>query len=78
MNGKSQTLNGAVTLTLSPPMFRNFRMPSLMMASLLLVVGFLVLTLLVLMIPNSFQTAPRPILGVDGWVSVYHSGHRKL
>jgi len=75
MNGKSQTLNGAVTFEkLSLPMFRNFRMPSLMMASLLLVVGFLVLTPLVLMILNSFQTARpgQPILwGVDGWVKAF-------
>jgi len=75
MNGKSQTLNGAVTFEkLSLPMFRNFRMPSLMMASLLLVVGFLVLTPLGLMILNSFQTARpgQPILwGVDGWVKAF-------
>ena len=75
MNGKSQTLNGAVTFEkLSLPMFRNFRMPSLMMASLLLVVGFLVLTPLVLMILNSFQTARpgQPILwGLDGWVKAF-------
>jgi len=75
MNGKSQTLNGAVTFEkLSLPMFRNFRMPSLMMAGLLLVVGFLVLTPLVLMILNSFQTARpgQPILwGVDGWVKAF-------
>jgi len=75
MNGKSQTLNGAVTFEkLSLPMFRNFRMPSLLMASLLLVVGFLVLTPLVLMILNSFQTARpgQPILwGLDGWVKAF-------
>jgi len=75
MNGKSQTLNGAVTFDKLPlPLFRNFRMPSLMMASLLLVVGFLVLTPLVLMILNSFQTARpgQPILwGVDGWVKAF-------
>jgi len=75
MNGKSHTLNGAVTFEkLSLPIFRNFRMPSLMMASLLLVVGFLVLTPLVLMILNSFQTARpgQPILwGVDGWVKAF-------
>jgi iron(III) transport system permease protein len=75
MNVKSQTLNGAVTFEkLSLPIFRNFRMPSLMMAGLLLVVGFLVLTPLVLMILNSFQTARpgQPILwGVDGWVKAF-------
>jgi len=75
MNGKSQTLNGAVTFDkLSLPMFRNFRMPSLLMASLLLVVGFLVLTPLGLMILNSFQTARpgQPILwGLDGWVKAF-------
>ncbi|MBI3064965.1 MAG: iron ABC transporter permease [Deltaproteobacteria bacterium] len=75
MNGKSQTLNGAVTFDkLSLSMFRNFRMPSLLMASLLLVVGFLVLTPLGLMILNSFQTARpgQPILwGVDGWIKAF-------
>jgi iron(III) transport system permease protein len=75
MNGKSQTLNGAVTFEkLSLPIFRNFRMPSLMMAGLLLVVGFLVLTPLVLMILNSFQTARpgQPILwGIDGWIKAF-------
>src|SRR3970040_2483330 len=75
MNGKSQTLNGAVTFEkLSLPIFRNFRMPSLMMAGLLLVVGFLVLTPLVLMILNSFQTARpgQPIVwGFEGWVKAF-------
>ena len=75
MNGKSQTLNGAVTFEKrSLPMFRKFRMPSLMMASLLLVVGFLVLTPLVLMILNSFQIA-RPgqpmVWGMEGWVKAF-------
>ncbi|MDP2604318.1 MAG: iron ABC transporter permease [Deltaproteobacteria bacterium] len=75
MNGKSQTLNGAVTFEKwSLPMFRKFRMPSLMMASLLLVVGFLVLTPLVLMILNSFQIARpgQPIVwGMEGWVKAF-------
>lgn len=75
MNGKSQTLNGSVTFEkLSLPRLRNFRMPSLLMASLLLVVGFLVLTPLVLMILNSFQIARpgQPIVwGMEGWVKAF-------
>lgn len=51
-----------------------FRMPSLPIAVLFLVVGFLVLTPLLLMILNSFQTARpgQPILwGIDGWVKAF-------
>jgi iron(III) transport system permease protein len=52
----------------------SWRIPSLPMALLLLVVGFLVLTPLGLMIFNSFQTA-RPgepiVYGVDGWIKAF-------
>jgi iron(III) transport system permease protein len=75
MNDKSQTLNGAFTLEKwSLPMLRSFRMPSLPMAGLFLVVGFLVLTPLALMILNSFQVARpgQPIVwGMDGWVKAF-------
>ena len=52
----------------------NFRMPSLPIAVLFLVVGFLVLTPLLLMILNSFQTARpgQPIVwGLDGWIKAF-------
>lgn len=75
MNGKSQTLNGSVTFDkFSLPLLRNFRTPSLTMAALLVVVGFLVLTPLVLMILNSFQIARpgQPIVwGLDGWFKAF-------
>jgi iron(III) transport system permease protein len=51
-----------------------FRMPSLPIAVLFLVVGFLVLTPLLLMILNSFQTARpgQPIVwGLDGWIKAF-------
>jgi iron(III) transport system permease protein len=51
-----------------------FHMPSLPMAILLLVVGFLVLTPLALMILNSFQIARpgQPIVwGLDGWIKAF-------
>jgi len=51
-----------------------FRMPSLPIAILFLVVGFLVLTPLFLMILNSFQIARpgQPIVwGLDGWVKAF-------
>jgi iron(III) transport system permease protein len=51
-----------------------FRMPSLPIAVLFLVVGFLVLTPLLLMILNSFQIARpgQPIVwGLDGWVKAF-------
>lgn len=64
-------------VTFEKPAFgfvRSWHMPSLPMALLLLVVGFLVLTPLGLMIFNSFQTA-RPgeaiVYGVDGWVKAF-------
>jgi len=75
MNEKSQTLNGTLTFEkLSVPRLRSFRMPSLPMAGLLLVVGFLVLTPLALMILNSFQIARpgQPIVwGLEGWVKAF-------
>jgi iron(III) transport system permease protein len=51
-----------------------FRMPSLPIAILFLIVGFLVLTPLLLMILNSFQTARpgQPIVwGLGGWVKAF-------
>lgn len=64
-------------VTFEKPAFgfvRSWHMPSLPMALLLVVVGFLVLTPLGLMIFNSFQTA-RPgeaiVYGVDGWVKAF-------
>jgi len=75
MNDKSQTLNGTVTFEkLSLPMIRSFRMTSLPMVVLVLVVGFLVLTPLGLMILNSFQIARpgQPIVwGLEGWVKAF-------
>jgi iron(III) transport system permease protein len=75
MNGKSQTLNGTVAFEKLPlPRLRSFHMPSLPMAGLLLVVGFLVLTPLALMILNSFQIARpgQPIVwGMEGWVKAF-------
>ena len=53
---------------------RYFRLPSLPMTILLLVVGFLVLTPLALMILNSFQIARpgQPIVwGLEGWVKAF-------
>jgi iron(III) transport system permease protein len=75
MNGKSQTLNGTVAFEKLPlPRLRSFHVPSLPMAGLLLVVGFLVLTPLALMILNSFQIARpgQPIVwGMEGWVKAF-------
>ena len=56
------------------PPVRYFRLPSLPMTILLLVVGFLVLTPLALMILNSFQIARpgQPIVwGLEGWVKAF-------
>jgi iron(III) transport system permease protein len=56
------------------PSVRYFRLPSLPMTLLLLVVGFLVLTPLALMILNSFQIARpgQPIVwGLEGWVKAF-------
>ena len=75
MNEKSQTLNGTLTFEkVLLPRLRSFHMPSLPMAGLLLVVGFLVLTPLALMILNSFQIARpgQPIVwGLEGWVKAF-------
>jgi iron(III) transport system permease protein len=75
MSEKSQAMDQAVTFdrTVQSPL-RFIRPLSLPMAILLLVVGFLVLTPLVLMILNSFQIARpgQPIVwGLDGWVKAF-------
>jgi iron(III) transport system permease protein len=75
MSEKSQVMDQTVTFDRSvlPPV-RYFRLPSLPMTTLLLVVGFLVLTPLALMILNSFQIARpgQPIVwGLDGWVKAF-------
>ena len=75
MSDKSQVMEQTVTFDkgVLPPM-RYFRLPSLPMTFLLLVVGFLVLTPLILMIINSFQIARpgQPIVwGLDGWVKAF-------
>lgn len=75
MSEKSQVMDQTVTFDRSvlPPV-RYFRLPSLPMTVLLLVVGFLVLTPLALMILNSFQIARpgQPIVwGLDGWVKAF-------
>jgi iron(III) transport system permease protein len=75
MSEKTQVMNRTVTFdqtVLSP--VRHFRLPSLPMTILLLVVGFLVLTPLALMILNSFQIARpgQPIVwGLEGWVKAF-------
>ena len=75
MSEKSQVMDQTVTFDRSvlPPV-RYFRLPSLPMTVLLLVVGFLVLTPLALMILNSFQIARpgQPIVwGLEGWVKAF-------
>jgi len=75
MSEKSQVMDQTVTFDRSvlPPV-RYFRLPSLPMTILLLVVGFLVLTPLALMILNSFQIARpgQPIVwGLEGWVKAF-------
>jgi iron(III) transport system permease protein len=75
MSEKSQTMDRAVTFerTVQSPLWF-IRPPSLPMAILLLVVGFLVLTPLALMIINSFQIARpgQPIVwGMEGWVKAF-------
>jgi iron(III) transport system permease protein len=75
MSEKSQVMDQTVTFDRSvlPPVWY-FRLPSLPMTILLLVVGFLVLTPLALMILNSFQIARpgQPIVwGLDGWVKAF-------
>jgi len=75
MSEKSEVMDQTVTFDRSvlPPV-RYFRLPSLPMSILLLVVGFLVLTPLALMILNSFQIARpgQPIVwGLEGWVKAF-------
>jgi iron(III) transport system permease protein len=75
MSEKSQVMDRTVTFDRSvlPPL-RYFRLPSLPMTLLVLVVGFLVLTPLALMILNSFQIARpgQPIVwGLEGWVKAF-------
>jgi iron(III) transport system permease protein len=76
MSEKSQVMDQTVAFDRSvlPPPARYFRLPSLPMTVLLLVVGFLVLTPLALMILNSFQIARpgQPIVwGLEGWVKAF-------
>lgn len=75
MSEKSQVMDRTVAFDRSVlPRVRYFRLPSLPMTILLLVVGFLVLTPLALMILNSFQIA-RPgepiVWGLEGWVKAF-------
>jgi iron(III) transport system permease protein len=75
MRNESQvmTQTAALERAWSPQSWR-FRAPSLPMAILLAVVGFLVLTPLALMILNSFQIARpgQPIVwGLEGWVKAF-------
>ena len=75
MSDKSQTLQQPVAFESSwRPSFFSYYFPSLLMTVLLLVVAFLVLTPLLLMILNSFQTARpgQPIVwGMEGWVKAF-------
>ncbi|HEU4341217.1 MAG TPA: iron ABC transporter permease [Candidatus Binatia bacterium] len=75
MSDRSQLTGERATWarTLAAPAW-NWRLPSLPIATLLLVVGFLVLTPLVLMILNSFQIARpgEPIMwGLEGWIKAF-------
>jgi iron(III) transport system permease protein len=75
MRQESQILTQGVTFEKAwrAPVW-GFRMPSLPIAILFLVVGFLVLTPLVLLILNSFQIARpgQPIVwGLEGWVKAF-------
>ena len=75
MSEESEVMRREVTFdrTLRASTWR-FHMPSVPMAILLLVVGFLVLTPLALMILNSFQIARpgQPIVwGLDGWIKAF-------
>src|ERR687891_670745 len=75
MSEESEVMRREVTFdrTLPASTWR-FHMPSVPMAILLLVVGFLVLTPLALMILNSFQIARpgQPIVwGLEGWVKAF-------
>jgi iron(III) transport system permease protein len=77
MSEKSQVMDQTVAFERSAlPPVRYFHLPSLPMTILLLVVGFLVLTPLVLMILNSFQIARpgQPIVwGLEGWVKAFNT-----
>jgi iron(III) transport system permease protein len=75
MSDDSQAIGRSVTFTQAPSASAwRPHLPSLPMALLLVVVGFLVLTPLCLMILNSFQTA-RPgeaiVWGFEGWVKAF-------
>ena len=75
MKEESQVMRQGVTLERKLLLLTwRFHMPSLAMAILLVVVGFLVLTPLSLMILNSFQIA-RPgepiVWGMDGWIKAF-------
>src|SRR5215471_8027540 len=75
MNHKSQVMGQAVSFENAIfPSLRRFQLPSLPIALLILVVGFLVLTPLFLMVLNSFQIA-RPgapiVWGIEGWVKAF-------
>lgn len=74
MTEKTEVMDRAVTFEKPALAFPHWRMPSMPMAILLALVGFLVLTPLGLMIFNSFQIA-RPgqpvVYGLDGWVKAF-------
>jgi iron(III) transport system permease protein len=75
MDDKSQAMDQGVSFenTIFPSL-RRLQLPSLPIALLILVVGFLVLTPLFLMVLNSFQIA-RPgapiVWGLEGWVKAF-------
>ena len=75
MSEESEVMRREVTFNRTLPSSTwRFHMPSVPMAILLLVVGFLVLTPLALMILNSFQIARpgQPIVwGLDGWIKAF-------
>jgi iron(III) transport system permease protein len=75
MNEESQVMRRGVTLERKLLLLTwRLHTPSLAMAILLIIVGFLVLTPLTLMILNSFQIA-RPgepiVWGMDGWIKAF-------
>jgi len=74
MNDKSQAMEQLVFERSAVVVRPRWSMPSLPITLLIIVVGFLVLTPLVLMILNSFQTARpgQPIVwGLEGWVKAF-------
>jgi iron(III) transport system permease protein len=74
MNDKSQALEQVTFEQPAARIARRWSLPSPGMLLLITVVGFLVLTPLVLMILNSFQTARpgQPIVwGLEGWVKAF-------